>query len=148
MKATHASDAAAAFRMARRRDGSYVLGWKLVRADRSELIDRFPPAYAHHVADHVTLAAKVAAGLALPPETEGEIVGRADDGDGVEAMVVEIGGTTDRPDGSTYHITWSLDAGKGRRAVESNSVIAEQGWQRFEAPVRIRLVPGLWGRRR
>ncbi len=40
---------------------------------------------------------------------------------GVEAMVVAIDGTTDRPDGSTYHITWSL--GDGRRARESNDVL-------------------------
>ena len=34
----------------------------------------------------------------LPSEIHGEIVGRSEDGEGVEAMVVSIGGTTDRPD--------------------------------------------------
>ena len=29
-------------------------------------------------------------------------------------MVVELDGTTDRPDGSTYHITWSLGPGRKR----------------------------------
>ena len=67
-----------------------------------------------------------AADAPLPPEADGEIVGRADDGSGVEAMVVRLGGTTDRPDGSTYHITWSL--ADGRRAKESNDVIAARGW--------------------
>ena len=42
------------------------------------------------------------------------MIGRADDGESLECLVVEIDGTTDRPDGSTYHITWSL--GPGRRA--------------------------------
>src|SRR5919107_332704 len=57
---------------------------------------------------------------------KGVVVGVADDGAGVQALVVEIGGTTRRPDGSTYHVTWSL--GPGRRAVESNDVIRACGW--------------------
>ena len=35
------------------------------------------------------------------------MVGVDDDGAGVQALVVEIGGAARRPDGSTYHITWS-----------------------------------------
>jgi len=53
--------------------------------------------------------------------------------------VVRIGGTTDRPDGSTYHITWSL--GPGRKAKESNDVIAAHGWTPFAAPIPVRLEP-------
>ena len=53
-------------------------------------------------------------------------------------MVVEIDGTTDRPDGSTYHITWSL--GAGRAASESNEVIRAHGWRPVE-PVAITLTP-------
>ena len=49
------------------------------------------------------------------------------------AMVVRIGGTTDRQGGGTYHITWSLDREAGRRAKESNDVIAELGWSPEEA---------------
>jgi len=140
-------DAAAAWRAARRRSGSLVLGWKLDRAERTALIDRFRPVYDHVDVDHVTLAARVGAGAPLPGETEGRIVGRADDGAGVEAMVVEIAGTTDRPDGSTYHITWSLDRAKGRRPVESNEVIRERGWTPLDEGVPVRLIPELWGRR-
>ena len=55
-------------------------------------------------------------------------------------MVVSINGTTDRPDGSTYHITWSL--GDGRRARESNDVLKERGWDEFDDPVPIKLEPG------
>jgi hypothetical protein len=57
----------------------------------------------------------------------------------VEAMVVQIDGTTDRPDGSTYHITWSL--AEGREAVESNDVIRKCGWQAVEPPVPVTLEP-------
>jgi hypothetical protein len=53
--------------------------------------------------------------------------------------VVELDGTSDRPDGSTYHITWSL--GAGREARESNDVLRERGWQPIDAPVPIELEP-------
>ena len=67
------------------------------------------------------------------------MVGEADDGAGVQALVVAIGGTTDRPDGSTYHITWSL--GPGRAAKESDDVIRDRGWTALAQPVPIRLRP-------
>ena len=54
-------------------------------------------------------------------------------------MVVRIGGTTDRPDGSTYHITWSLTP--GRKAKESNDVIRERGWAAFPEPIPVKLEP-------
>lgn len=102
---------------------------------------RFPPRWPDVVADHVTLRSGTDGDTPLPAEQQGEIVGRADDGSGVEAMVVRIGGTTDRPDGGTYHITWSLDSARGRQAKESNDVIARLGWERLDAPISIKLVP-------
>ena len=87
----------------------------------------------------MTLRSKAAAKAPLPDEDLGEIVGRADDGEGVEAMVVRIAGTTDRPDGSTYHITWSL--ADGRRAKESNDVIAACGWTEFDLAMLVKLLP-------
>ena len=120
-------------------NGDSVIGWKLDRTERADLLRRFPPRYRNPVADHVTLAAKAAADAPLPQEDSGEIVGRADDGRGVEAMVVRIGGTSDRPDGSTSHITWSLE--DGRRAKESNDVIAAQGWTPLPEPIPIALAP-------
>lgn len=119
--------------------GDSVIGWKLDLAQRKELLQQFPPKFDQVVADHVTLAAKAARNAELPSETLGEIVGRIDDGEGVEALVVSIGGTTDRPDGSTYHITWSLS--KGRRAKESNDVIARLGWRSIELPMPVNLKP-------
>lgn len=121
------------------RPGESGIGWKLDRAQREELLARFPPVYPNAVADHVTLTSRVASDSALPEEEGGEIVGRSDDGQGVEAMVVRICGTTDRPDGSTYHITWSR--AEGRQAKESNDVIAQRGWQPIEPPVPVSLRP-------
>jgi hypothetical protein len=119
----------------------WVTGWKLDEADRSRLLLQFRPLFADVVADHVTLRTGTDRRTPLPVETSGEIVGEIDDGAGVQALVVGIGGTTDRSDGSTYHITWSLDRARGRRAVESNDVIARLGWRPLPTPVAIRLRP-------
>jgi len=104
----------------------HVAGWLLHPADRDRLMADFPPAYGEVVAYHVPRGPRVPPNFPLPSETEGFVVGVADDGAGVQALVVEIGGTTARPDGSTFHITWSL--ADGREAVESNDVIRVHGW--------------------
>ncbi|MFN3512171.1 MAG: hypothetical protein ACK41C_03945 [Phenylobacterium sp.] len=118
------------------------IGWEVDREDRARLLERFPAAYAETVADHVTLKFGLEAKPQLPHETEGRIVGFADDGGGVQAAVVEIEGTTDRPDGGVYHITWSL--AEGRAAKESNDVIAERGWTPVEPQALVRLRPRRW----
>ena len=114
----------------------FVVGWKLDRQERDTLLKVRPPKYREAVADHVTL--EVGAGD-LPPAVRSAIVGEADDGKGVQAMVVSIDGATDRPDGSTYHITWSL--GPGRQAKESNDVLKERGWDGFDRPIPVTLIP-------
>lgn len=115
-----------------------VIGWKLHREQRRALLERFEPQYAEPVADHVTLEID-ARSKQLPDAVKSAIVGWSDDGQGVQAMVVTIDGTTDRPDGSTYHITWSLTP--GRRARESNDVIREKGWSPIDPPVPVKLEP-------
>jgi len=56
--------------------------------------------------------------------------------------VVELDGATDRPDGSTYHITWSL--GPGREAIESNAVLRDRGWEPIDPSIPIELGPARW----
>lgn len=114
-----------------------VIGWKLDRAQREQLLKRFPPHYRDAVADHVTLKSN-AEGEPLPDPVEGAIVGHADDGDSLEAMVVTIDGKTGRPDGSVFHITWSLDKAKGRAARESNDLLRKRNWTALEyIPVKL-----------
>ena len=115
-----------------------VIGWTLDEAERADLLEQYPPRFAKVVAHHVTLATD-AEDRDLPDAVRAEIVGRTDDEQGVEAMVVTIDGDTARPDGSTFHITWSL--GEGRRARESNDVLRERGWQKLDKPIPITLTP-------
>jgi hypothetical protein len=120
------------------RPGS-VTGWKLPSVERDALLERFPPRYENVIADHVTLRVGPDSRTPLPRGVDAEVVGRADDGDGLECLVVTIDGTTERPDGSTYHITWSL--GPQRKARESNDVLRDQGWEPIGRPIPVTLEP-------
>jgi hypothetical protein len=117
-----------------------VTGWKLPEVERELLLRRFPPKYENVVADHVTLRTGATPQTPLPKKPESSrVIGHADDGSSLECLVVEIDGTFDRPDGSTYHITWSL--GPTRKARESNDVLRDQGWEPLPAAVDITLEP-------
>lgn len=116
-----------------------VTGWKLPKVERELLLRRFPPKYQNVVADHVTLRVGATRGTPLPNTPVAEVVGRVDDGESLECLVVSLDGTTDRPDGSTYHITWSL--GPQRKARESNDVLRDRGWDYIDAPIPIELEP-------
>jgi len=117
-----------------------VTGWKLPQSERELLLGRFPPKYENVVADHVTLRSGATSNTPLPEKPgSSNVVGRADDGRSLECLVVEIDGTTNRPDGSTYHITWSL--GRGRRARQSNDLLQDRGWDFIERPVPVELTP-------
>jgi hypothetical protein len=113
-------------------------GWLLDPAERAALLARFPPRYAKVVAHHVTLKFGDREAQA-PGEVEAAIVGEADDGAGVQVLVVTVDGSAARPDGGVFHVTWSL-AG-GREARESNEVIAARGWGPLDAPEPLRLIP-------
>src|SRR4051812_44696163 len=74
-----------------------VTGWKLDRDQRAALLKRLPPVWPDTIADHITLKSHAPAEEPLPSATEAEIVGSADDDQGLQAMVVAIDGTTVRP---------------------------------------------------
>ena len=116
-----------------------VTGWKLPPDQRELLLQRFPPKYDIVVANHVTLRTGATSATPLPRQADGRIVGRADDGDSLECLVVELDGTTERPDGSTFHITWSM--GPTRRARESNDLLRNRRWTALDIPIDVELEP-------
>lgn len=118
-----------------------VIGWSVDRHTRRLLLEIFPPTYADVIADHVTLKSHLDPDASPPDPAACRIIGRADDGQGVEAMVVEIDGDHRRPDGGVFHITWSLDRERGRRAVESNEVIRIHGWTALATSVEVTVKP-------
>lgn len=116
------------------------VGWALPDSERSRLLALFRPLYPDVVAHHVTLVFGVDETHPLPVSMHGYVVGIADDREAVQALVVEIDGTTDRHDGSTYHITWSLDRAKGAKPVDSNKVLKQRGFEKVPR-IMIKLIP-------
>lgn len=121
-----------------------TLGWKLDPKERAQLLRQFPPAWPDIIADHVTFQPAPGMKPQRVFDTHGEIVGVTDDGQGIQALVVSIDGATDRPDGSTYHITWSIDAARGRRAFDSNAVLKQRGWRPVDPHIPITLIASRW----
>jgi len=115
------------------------VGWLLPQEQREKLLEMFPPQHHQVVAHHCTLKFGVDSNVRLPEENIGYVVGVADDNQGVQALVLSIGGMTTRPDGGTYHITWSLNP--DRKAVESNKVISQFGWTPVTPFEKIVLIP-------
>lgn len=113
-------------------------GWELPDDERARLLALFPQRYELLVAHHVTLDVDVPFGHPPPYPVAAEVIATVDDESGVQALIVALNGSTDRPDGSTFHITWSL--APGRQPVESNTVIREFGWRPVE-PTPIHLIP-------
>lgn len=94
-------------------------GYLLSETSRIELLEKFPPKYKRVIAHHITEAFGVPADIEPPniPDSV-KVTGYIDSGDGVEGLLVSVNGSNVRPDGSKYHITWSLD--EGRKPVETN----------------------------
>lgn len=111
-------------------------GWTLDTAERDQLLRDRPPRYANVVAHHVTHDLRASD---PPHDVRAAVLGSTDDDKGVEALVISIDGSVDRPDGSIYHITWSL--ADGRAAKESNDVLKERGWSEWDHPVPLTLIP-------
>lgn len=103
-------------------EGNMYTAYVLDDASRDKLAEKFPPKYEKFVGHHVTHEFGVPEGTEAPADVELAVVGRVDSGDGLEALVVKVGDTRERPDGSTYHVTWSLDPDK-YKPVDSNALL-------------------------
>jgi len=113
-------------------------GYLLPDNERSKLLAKFPPKYKDVIAHHITVKYPALSSDPLPEGTSFKVVGYADDGLGLEALVIEVNGSVYRPDGKIFHITWSLS--EGRKPVESNKVISEKGYEKVD-PINIHMIP-------
>jgi len=98
------------------------IAYVLDQSSRDVLKAKFPPKYPTFVGHHVTYQFGVPEGTELPPPAQLRVVGYVDSGDGLEALVVSVSGSTARQDGKIYHLTWSLDSGK-YKPVDSNTLL-------------------------
>ena len=97
--------------------------YKLSDSSRHDLLQHFKPKYPEVIAHHITYKFPAKSTDELPPDVkEAHVIGY-ENGDGIEAVVVEINGSTKRPDGKLYHITLSLDRAKGKKPVHSNDLV-------------------------
>lgn len=107
---------------------------------RNKLLSIFPVAYpARVVAHHVTVQFGNVSADDIPTGKEIKVVGTLDTGDGLQALVVSVDGEVDRPDGSVYHITWSLD--NGYKPVDSNKMIKKLGYTPIDHKVLVDFEP-------
>lgn len=98
-------------------------GYQLV--NRSQALQElaslgFPPDYGKVMLEHITY--QYPDREPAPEVRDAKIVGHLSK-DGVQCVVCELDGTTHRPTGGTFHITYSLDA--GHKPAESNALISE-----------------------
>ena len=112
-------------------DSTGYTGFSIRKQARSRLLNGIPPIHPVTVAHHVTY--KYGVPYQLPPEfTTAKVIAHVAN-DRVQAAIVEIGGTTQRPDGGTFHITISLDKEAGAKSHESNDLIADRSrWRKIE----------------
>jgi hypothetical protein len=110
-------------------------GWKLSEKSRVELLETFAPKFPDIIAHHITL--NLTGELPLP--VQAQIVGYATDGLGIEALIAKINTTTIRPDGKTYHITWSLTR-PDYKPMDSNRIISLYGFEPV-TPINIEVIP-------
>ncbi len=100
--------------------------YELDIGSKKELMKKFPPKYPVAKYDHITIAmGGIGAKQPDPAETV-EVVGVADDGNGIEVLIVHVNGSAVRPqDQKPWHITASFDPSKNAPA--SFDVFAKPG---------------------
>lgn len=109
------------------------LAYEISHQIREELAERFPPQFPDFIGHHITKVFGVMES-AFPEETvEVSIIGYVAEA-GLEALVVAINGSTKRPDGKPYHITWSLDRALGKAPKMSNDLIEREDWVVLQKP--------------
>ncbi len=118
----------------------FYTGWALPEDVRAELLSRFVPIHPDVIAHHITHSFDVGEDHPLPEGSVAEIVGVATDYR-VQALIVSVNGASKRPDGKTFHITWSIDRDAGAKPAMSNDVIAVSRNCEPVSPVPIRIVP-------
>ena len=99
--------------------------YELTPSSHRDILNQFTPKFPDVIAHHITIEFGVPEGTPIPSRPAMvKVVGYAcDDAKHVEALLVEVDGTTKRPDGKLYHITLSINRAKGAKPVQSNDIM-------------------------
>lgn len=116
-------------------------GWLIKDASVTQLKNIFGVKHPDFIGHHVTFM--FGKDSSMPPEADIEVVGHCVTKT-VECFVVTVNGSMMRPDGSIYHLTWSLDKSKGAKPVDSNKAIENEGFKHLEHPVRLQVTPQIF----
>lgn len=113
-------------------------GYLLSQDSRDKLRKIFPPKNSTWLGHHITETFGVPSDHP-EPETPSrvQVVGYAES-EGLEGLLVSIDGTTERPNGGKYHITWSIDKEKGVKPVHTNKIINDA---QSITPIDIEVIP-------
>lgn len=86
---------------------SQYTAYILTDESKRRLLARFRPAFPKVVADHITHRFGVEDFSDMEWPERIEVIGIIDDKNGIQALLARIDGETRRPDGKSFHITWS-----------------------------------------
>jgi len=110
---------------------------------RETLLKLYPPKYSRVICHHITIQFGAPEGTPLPEKPKVvEVVGYANDEDGLEAFTVRVDGKDKRPDGKLYHITHSLNPSKFK-PVDSNTLVNSAGSVKKIDPIVIKVLPDI-----
>ena len=98
-------------------------GYEIEQGSRNKLMALFPPKYPNVLGHHITEKFGVKNGEVPEQPKQVLIIGYINNGEDVEGFLVEVDGTTDRPSGGKYHLTWSIDRSKGAKPVHTNNYV-------------------------
>lgn len=115
----------------------------LTEESRDRLKEKFPPTYSKFIGHHVTIDFGVPADTEIPEDAVIKVLGKKDSADGIEALAVSVNGETQRPDGSIYHITWSLEPDK--HSPKDSNVLLKDAFFKYKMtlPILIETEPHL-----
>lgn len=112
-------------------------GYLISKLSRKQVRSMYPEKYNQFVGHHITHQFGVYENEAIMPEDSiVRLIGYADSRDGIECFVAEVNGTTVRPDGGTYHLTWSFDPQSGYKPKHSNDLLRRGEWENID-PINI-----------
>lgn len=114
-------------------------GYLLSENDRNKLASLFPPKNPTWLGHHITETFGVDANHPPPKKPSSVMLIEYLEEDGIEGFLASVDGTVNRPSGGKYHLTWSIDKGKGRKPVDTNNIV-DQG-KKLSKPIPLNVEP-------